>query len=142
MERAPADAELFGGAAAVAAAFVQGAFDEDAFVFLEVAGRRGEDVARDAGRGGFADVHGDVFETDLAGAAEDDHVFHAIAELADVAGPAGGAERGHRGFGDGHVLLAVLGCELGKESAHEDRDVGGAFAQGRDQDLHDVEAVV
>ena len=59
VERAPADAELFGGAAPVAAAFVQRAFDEDAFVLLQVAGRRGEDVARDAWRGGFADVHGD-----------------------------------------------------------------------------------
>ena len=81
MERAPADAELFGGAAAVAAALVQGAFDEDALVLLQVAGGRGEDVARDAGRGGFADVHGDVFESDLAGAAESESELPARANV-------------------------------------------------------------
>ena len=73
--------------------------------------------------------------------AHHDHRLDDVAELANVAGPAVRAERGHRVGRDELVDRAVVAL-LAEEVLDQERDVLGALAERRHREHHDRDAVV
>jgi len=84
-------------------------------------------------------AEGGELDADLR--ANDDQTFDEVAEFANVAGP-GVAKKNFQGaVGELASFFAVGGTELVQEMTGENRNVGGAVAQRRDEERNDVEAI-
>ena len=75
------------------------------------------------------------------GFGEGDHAAHLVLELADVAGPAIEEQALHRFFGDAQLAFLEFLGGAGDEVVDEAGDLVAAFAQRRDRQADDVEAV-
>src|SRR5437899_9462070 len=73
---------------------------------------------------------------------EDDHALDQVLQLADVAGITMAREALHDRHGNGEPVTTVELRVALDEVAGQERDLGGALAQGRDQDVDDDLTVV
>src|ERR1700753_1087999 len=113
---------------------------------LVPAGVWGASVLEEAGGGGPGGTSAGGVAVGSGGAREGglgaaDQAFDEVLELAHVAGPALGAERGEGLRGEGGAGLVVGTGEGFTEVRGELGDVAAAGAQGRQPDGHDVEAI-
>jgi hypothetical protein len=100
----------------------------------------GRGVAEDRQRA--EDLLGDrVGQQGRGGLGERDHPAHLVLQLADVARPAVQQQPLHRLVGDAEVAFLEFLGGAGDEVVDEGGDFVAAFAQRRDRQAHDVEAI-
>ena len=127
---------MFGFAEGVGDELVDHAIEDEAF-FGEAPGG-----VAPGGCGGGNETGREVSEIEFVAGGEDDGAFDLVGEFADVAGPGLGEEAGFAVRRDREIFEAVARGDLGEEVTGEVKDVGAAFAERREREAEEVEAVV